>query len=347
MKEPLISIIMPVYNAEKRLTISIKSILNQSYKNLELILINDGSTDASKEICQLFAESDTRVKVINQKNSGVSIARNRGIDESTGTYISFIDSDDFIEENAYEFVMGEFIEKQVDVIMFGMSFDYYNRDKFVESRDMSIDKPLYIKKQNIEKTFFDLYEKNYLSSVWNKVIKSSIIKENNIRFDKDMAILEDFAYVLEILSYTHDLVALNQVFYRYYNDVTTATLGRRPNINYWLNFRILESKLKEFSEKYSLNDSENESKINCIILRSYITYLEIIYYNRGSRKDKLEKLKCFLNDEHVIMASQKAICKRTRLMFINFLIKKQKLRLLDLLFYFNNLHKNIKLKVIR
>lgn len=94
----LISIIMPVYNAEKYLNRSIESVMNQTYKNIEIILVNDGSTDASLTICSNYQKADSRIKLINQKNSGVSAARNRGIDEATGTYIMFIDSDDYIEK---------------------------------------------------------------------------------------------------------------------------------------------------------------------------------------------------------------------------------------------------------
>ena len=98
----IISIIVPVYNAEKYLSRCIDSILRQTFADFELILVNDGSSDKSKEICEKYLESDPRIKLINQENSGVSAARNTGLDNASGEYIGFVDSDDFIEKNMYE-----------------------------------------------------------------------------------------------------------------------------------------------------------------------------------------------------------------------------------------------------
>ena len=98
----IISIIVPVYNAEKYLSRCIDSILRQTFADFELILVNDGSSDKSKEICEKYSGSDPRIKLINQKNSGVSAARNTGLDNASGEYIGFVDSDDFIEKNMYE-----------------------------------------------------------------------------------------------------------------------------------------------------------------------------------------------------------------------------------------------------
>ena len=105
MENPLISVIVPVFNVETYVSRCISSILNQTYKNLEILLIDDGSTDSSGKICDSFAEKDTRLNVIHCKNHGVAAARNRGIEISKGTYISFIDSDDFIELDFYEYLM--------------------------------------------------------------------------------------------------------------------------------------------------------------------------------------------------------------------------------------------------
>jgi len=99
---PLISIIIPVYNVESYLKDCLESVINQTYKNLEIIIINDGSQDNSKEICYNYAKKDSRIKLINKKNEGVSAARNTGMDLATGEYISFIDSDDYIDNDMIE-----------------------------------------------------------------------------------------------------------------------------------------------------------------------------------------------------------------------------------------------------
>ena len=100
--DELISVILPVYNVQQYLEKCIESVVNQTYKNLEIILIDDGSTDMSGKICDEFAEKDGRIKVIHSKNGGVSAARNIGLDIATGEYIGFVDSDDWIESQMYE-----------------------------------------------------------------------------------------------------------------------------------------------------------------------------------------------------------------------------------------------------
>lgn len=117
MNLPIISIIIPVYNAEKELKKCVESILRQTQKNIEIILIDDGSADASLSICQKYAEGDCRVKVVHQKNAGVSAARNAGIEMATGQYIGFVDSDDWIAPEMYERLLSEAERTGSDVVM--------------------------------------------------------------------------------------------------------------------------------------------------------------------------------------------------------------------------------------
>ena len=102
MENALISVIVPVYNAEKYLADCVQSIISQTYRNLEIILVDDGSKDSSGSICDSFAEKDSRIKVIHQENAGVSAARNHGLDECHGEYVSFVDSDDYYSTNLFE-----------------------------------------------------------------------------------------------------------------------------------------------------------------------------------------------------------------------------------------------------
>lgn len=112
----MISIIVPVYNAEKYLNRCISSLLNQTYYNLEIILVNDGSTDNSKKICKNAAKNDSRIKLINSVNEGVSLARNKGLKEANGDYISFVDSDDYVEPDYVEKMLLTLKSKKVDIV---------------------------------------------------------------------------------------------------------------------------------------------------------------------------------------------------------------------------------------
>lgn len=123
MKEEVISIIVPVYNVEKYLDRCIKSIVNQTHSKLEIILIDDGSTDKSGEICDNWSKIDSRIKVIHQQNSGVSAARNAGLKNVHGKYIGFVDSDDYIKNDMYEFLYKNIIEKNVQIAICGTFYE--------------------------------------------------------------------------------------------------------------------------------------------------------------------------------------------------------------------------------
>ncbi len=154
-----ISIIIPVYNVEKYLKKCLDSVIKQSYKNLEIIMVDDGSTDNSLNICLDYQKKDFRIKVIHQENKGLSAARNRGFEESTGEYIWFIDSDDFIEENSIE-VIKPYLDKY-DIIVF--NYTEVRKDKVI--------------KMNDTKEYDNVNQKYMLSYViaWNKIYKRYIL----------------------------------------------------------------------------------------------------------------------------------------------------------------------------
>ncbi|MDP2842532.1 MAG: glycosyltransferase, partial [Acetobacterium sp.] len=189
MREALISVIMPVYNAEKRLEMSINSVLNQTYQQLELILIDDGSTDSSAMICDQYARADKRVMVVHQENARVSAARNRGIQLATGEYLSFIDADDTIDPETYAVVMKQFTDRSIDMVIYGMQFDYYKNQKLQKRHIKRIEKNYCFNVKNINAHFSYLSDQNYFLSSCNKVIKSTIINDNQIVFEKEMSIL--------------------------------------------------------------------------------------------------------------------------------------------------------------
>lgn len=134
MTQPLISVIVPVYNVEPYINKCIDSILSQTYKNLEVILVDDGSPDNCPKICDDYASIDNRVKVIHKKNAGLSIARNNALDICTGEYISFVDGDDWIEENLFEIAIGKMQEYAVDIVSFSANIvenDIVVRQEFI------------------------------------------------------------------------------------------------------------------------------------------------------------------------------------------------------------------------
>lgn len=178
---PLISIIIPVYNVEKDLRKCLDSIVNQTYKNLEIILIDDGSTDNGAEICRQYAQKDDRIVFMSRENRGVSATRNEGIDLAHGDYFSFIDSDDYLEPDAYEYLLNIVSEHNVDAV---------NYEHFITFPD----KEIIHKLADSNYGLFDKKGAQYqllckVAFAWNKLFSKKIIE--NLRFDEEILRGED------------------------------------------------------------------------------------------------------------------------------------------------------------
>ena len=199
-----VSVIVPVYNVEKYIRQCLESIINQTYKNLEIIVVNDGTKDNSMKIVEEYL-SDERIKVINKENGGIASARNRGIDEATGEYISFVDSDDWLELNTYEKLVEIIVDE--DIIVFN-----YNR---VDDETQKILKKNYINMKEILKLS---QEYTYLYSELEdmcciKLYRTEYIKKNNFKF---LEILhEDFWWKVETTYRTSKIKGVNEAFYNY------------------------------------------------------------------------------------------------------------------------------------
>ena len=131
---PAISVIIPVYNCEKYLTQCIESVLNQTFQDFELILVDDGSHDSSPDICDNFRQKDERIQVIHKPNGGVSSARNEGIKVARGEYITFVDSDDYIEEEMMEYLYGQAQEHLADIVVSGLLMEYWDNGTIKETK---------------------------------------------------------------------------------------------------------------------------------------------------------------------------------------------------------------------
>lgn len=206
MNNPKISVIVPVYNAEKYLQRCIDSILNQTFPNFELLLIDDGSKDQSGEICDEYAKKDSRVKVFHKENGGVSSARNVGIDNAVGEYICFCDSDDWVEKTW----LLSFFERMCDNDMLITSFNIYENEKRVEFKSfVSLsDKRLIIK---------ELEHEGISGYLWCKCFKKSIINTYNIRFNETYPIWEDMDFIYRYWCYSSKIELIGDVVTYNYN----------------------------------------------------------------------------------------------------------------------------------
>ena len=200
---PEVSVILPVYNSEKSLKRCIESVISQTFSDFELIIINDGSTDNSREICENFKYRDKRITVFNQQNAGVSAARNKGLALAQGKYIMFCDSDDSVAENWIE-SMYEAITRNPDSLAV-CDVRQTNKDETVCKLTAEIN----------HISYFELYKMGLSAYTPNKIYRKSIIDENNISFDINCSFAEDVKFNCEYYEYCTDVVFINKILYFY------------------------------------------------------------------------------------------------------------------------------------
>jgi glycosyltransferase involved in cell wall biosynthesis len=219
-----VSIVMPVYNAEKFLARSIESVIHQSYPSIELLLVNDGSTDRSEAICRKYALEDPRIKILSQKNKGPAAARNAGVREAAGEFVFFLDADDFISENALETLIAEYHQYQPDLVL--GHFCKLVNDQEVVKQTVSFrvgDGPYENRKKKLSREDIHAYVRHFLkhpsnhliSYCWARLYKLSIIRDNRISADEDMRLFEDLVFNLEYLKHTREMIFVNEPLYTY------------------------------------------------------------------------------------------------------------------------------------
>lgn len=240
----LISVIVPIYKVEAYLRKCVDSIIGQTYKNLEIILVDDGSPDGCGAICDAYAAEDDRIKVIHKQNGGLSDARNAGLDIMTGEYVGFVDSDDWIEPEMYEKLMENMKHFQADISFGGVSDDL-ERDGVVKSVKVSDYGPKPFAESNT-----DAMKRYFLGSwaAWDKLYKASLF--NNIRYPKG-EINEDEAIVLRLLEQCENVCYTNEIFYHYMHrqgsgSITSSDFSKKKLI--WADH--CKANLEFVSEKY-------------------------------------------------------------------------------------------------
>ncbi len=209
MHSEKISIIVPVYQVEKYLEKCINSILAQTYKNLEIILVDDGSTDNCPAICDRFQAEDPRIKVIHQENGGLSHARNVGMEHATGDFIGFVDSDDWIEPNMYEVLMSALQETGADVAVCNRQVEYED-SKPMQINQKSPEKKLYSPEDALRKIFNG--ENSIFFYAWNKLYKRNVLAD--IEFPKGK-LHEDIPWTTQVIGNAKGIVSIDCPLYHY------------------------------------------------------------------------------------------------------------------------------------
>lgn len=236
----LISVIVPVFNTKEYLEKCIDSILNQTYKNIEIILVDDGSSDGSDKVCDSYCKKDQRVKAIHKKNGGLSDARNVGINEARGTYISFIDSDDYIENNMYEYLLSNMTSNNTDIGICGW---YLVNGKEVKKSKFVREDAILDREQCIDELLSNNSFDNFMC---NKIFKKSLFE--NIEFPVGRK-LEDLATLYKVIDNANKIFVSSKPFYYYVmrDDSITSTLNKKIDVNVFNEYIIRKDNLlKEY-----------------------------------------------------------------------------------------------------
>ena len=211
-----VSIIIPVYNVEKYLRRCLDSVLNQTLKDIEIICVNDGSTDNSSLILEEYKKYDN-IKIINQKNSGLSVARNTGLDNATGECVAFIDSDDFIDKDFYEKLFNNIVQHNADIACASIIRENDKKKKFlIDYKEIELAK-------NIRDKFLLSHAPKY-NFVWNKLYRKEFIDKNNLKFVPGM-IFEDMWFTPDVLEASSTLVTVPGTYYHYWKNQNSLIKG--------------------------------------------------------------------------------------------------------------------------
>lgn len=235
----LISIVMPVFNAEKYLKECIDSILKQSYRNLELVVVDDGSTDKSREILKYYAEMDQRVRPYYNTNHGVSYTRNFGIRHCKSNYIAFVDADDIISKDYLEILFSNMIEYDADMSAVNIVGTSKYQECFFFSGNLSV-----FTGKEIFKGLFDTYH----GFLCNKMYKKSIIIENDILLNSEIGVCEDLLFNAEYLEYCNKVVYDSGVKY-FYRQISDSAINRLDNLK-WFDFLKVYPQILEIIDTY-------------------------------------------------------------------------------------------------
>lgn len=225
---PEISIIMPVYNSESFLEATINSVIHQPIKNIELICVDDGSTDSSGKMLDHFKKKDPRIKVYHIGDQGVGRARNVGLENASGKYIMFLDSDDYLSEQATEIALKIIEEEDADILIYAADIFPKNSERYAEvSERFLFERSTYLSNELTEKLIFSSSGINLY--VWNKIYRHSMLIEHNIRFSEELEMLEDRAFMFDTIPYANKIVTISDMLYRYRLENAKSITGKVRN----------------------------------------------------------------------------------------------------------------------
>lgn len=281
----MISIIMPVYNKYNYLMKSINSIINQTYKDFELIIVDDGSSDGSEKLCDEFAQKDQRIKVIHLKNAGVSNARNVGLDNAKGKYLQFIDSDDYVDEDMLEKLYDKATQYDVDIVISGIT--KVNHDYEVLNETLPQLTGVKSKNEMLENFASEQRSTGIYGCVSNKFIKRDIVEKFKLRFDTKIKLAEDLDFYLKLYEHISSIYFYDTSFYYYIQNAANSSTSENFKHDYLTQINI-SLRQKDLLNKNNMLNENNLKTINLVITNFTLCYIYDEFNSSYSRyKERL------------------------------------------------------------
>lgn len=307
---PRVSMVVPVYKVEKYLSKCIDSILNQNFKDIELILVNDGSPDRSGEICDEYAKKDGRVIVIHKKNGGVSSARNVGIDKASGEYIMFVDSDDWIEDDCIDAILEN-----------GTDFDIIVGGHRTVFKSKKTDYPLMTLKGNnriLSDIFVSVTNTNNVifTTPWAKLYKKSIIKDKHIYFDENLKLSEDLKFNLEFFRHANNILVVDKIVYNYNID-NDESATKKYFEDYYVYRRTTYGELENWLKTYNMEEYLKLQKIE-------VVYASIYHYIKNcDPEEAIKKIsEIYMSEKNLFEEYPELLSKRLGGGYTKFLVQQ-------------------------
>ncbi|RKL66427.1 hypothetical protein CR203_16175 [Salipaludibacillus neizhouensis] len=285
-----VSIIVPIYNVEKYLEECIDSILAQSLRDIEVILVDDGSTDRSRDIVDEYALKDKRIKVVHQINSGVSYSRNKGVEMAAGEYIGFVDPDDWISLNCYQIMFTKAVESSADVLICGFTEIYEKTGRRVNILYPFLKEEYLTKEEVLNIIFMGLIKGQLHAFTWNKLYKKDLLINNKITSPLDMPLMQDIVYNLKVFSCAQNTFYVNKPLYIYRRHSNSNSLIYRKD-----RFSMILRLFDEKSNYLCVNNIKNEKNkqiINGWFLQQVINTI-ILEFSSKNKICMISKVKKF------------------------------------------------------
>lgn len=314
---------MPVYNAQKYLKRSIESILNQTLKEIELILVNDGSKDRSIDICREYEQKDSRIIVVDKENEGACIARNTGINLAKGEYLQLVDADDYCELNMLEEQYELAKSTNAEVVMCGLKYDISLKNGEVLYEEDHYQNAVLTGKQEIKEVMMDIINNMLFNYTHNKLYELNFLKENNLQFTEWLPIDQDTNFNIDVFKQLNHLTLTIKSYYHYIKTFEETIVNRYHPEKFKVRTYRYERLIEMFKE-FGIYTEENKKQLASIYIHQVIECFEMYFHEKCplTAKEKKKQIKEILQTQTV--QQPMAYVNQGKSVFTNLVLKSMK-----------------------